>query len=80
MPWALSILYMLEVFKVPFEACSVEFSIGAGKCKNSPKSENKINIIHCIRDLNPLIRKLNPIIRNLNLLLTNVFISFFGDF
>ena len=26
--------YVLEVFKIPFEACSVELSIGAAKWKN----------------------------------------------
>ena len=43
--------------------------------ENSKKSENKINKLHHVRDLNPLIRKLNPLIRNVNLLLT-IFLAF----
>ena len=76
-------LPLLEVFKIPFEACSVEFSIGAKKrknSKNSQNSENKINRVHHIRDENPLIRSLNPLIRNLNLLLTNLFYFHFWIF
>ena len=34
------------------------------KFENSQKSDNEINKIHRIRDLNPLIRDLNPPIRN----------------
>ena len=33
---------VLEVLKIPFEACSVESSIGAGKCKTSKIPPNQI--------------------------------------
>ena len=48
------------------------------KFKNPPKSENIINKIHRVRNLNPLVRKFNPLIRNLKVLLTQMcYLHFF---
>ena len=47
------------------------------KFKNSKKSENQLNKIHRLCDLNPFIRNLNPLIRSLNFLLTkNDYVDF----